>query len=267
MTNTSNSAALIALGLDKGYPTGLFVNNKGTATRGIGIKIEQNATINVATDAYGLEINQHSSTSPSMKVQQDDATAPAILLQANSSIATTATALIQVVAAGGVKGQLRAKTGELYWLADMITHDGGGFLNVANGTASDSNQTKQLSDGFNIRAFSGSAGVHYPGRLSRTSSGLKLDVAPNTSGGPSWTSPTWQTGLAVKNGSAKARVLLGVGAPGTTETEGYPYLPVVAGTPTGTPTAETGYAPTVIDSTNNKLRAYIGGSWKGVTLA
>lgn len=48
----------------------------------------------------------------------------------------------------------------------------------------------------------------------------------------------------------------------TTATDGFLYIPTCAGTPTGTPTAHTGAAPLVIDSTNNKLYAYIGGAWQ-----
>jgi len=41
----------------------------------------------------------------------------------------------------------------------------------------------------------------------------------------------------------------------------------MAGAPSGTPTTYTGMVPVVIDTTNNKLMAYIGGAWKGVTLS
>jgi hypothetical protein len=268
MTSTSVNAALIALGLDNGYPMGIFVNNKGhgDGSYGIGIKIAQNSTINTATASYGLQVDQMSSTSPAVFFHQTDATAPMLRLQADSSIATTGTALIEVIAAGAQKGILRAKTGELYWLADVITHDGAGFLNIATGASADSNQTKQLSDGFNIRAYSGSTGVYYPGRLARSSGGLKLDVAPNTSGGPTWTGNTWQTGIAVKPGTAAASTMLGKTAPATTDTEGFPYMPSVAGAPTGVPTAQTGYSPFLYDTTNNKLWVY-NGAWRGTVLA
>jgi hypothetical protein len=268
MTSTSLNAALIALGLDNGYPVGLFVNNKGHAdgSYGVGIKIEQNSTINSATMSYGLQVDQYSPTSPGVFLHQADATAPLVRFQADTSIASTGTALIEVIAAGGQKGILRAKTGEFYWAADIITHDGAGFLNIAVGLSADSNQTKQLSDGFNIRAYSGTAGIYYPGRLSRSSGGLKLDVAPNTSGGPTWTGNTWQTGIAVKAGSAAPAVMLGASAPATTATEGFPYMPSVAGAPTGVPSAQTGYSPFVYDTTNNKLWVY-NGAWRGTVLA
>jgi hypothetical protein len=39
-------------------------------------------------------------------------------------------------------------------------------------------------------------------------------------------------------------------------------VPTCAGTPTGVPTVVTGYAPIVVNSTNNKLYFYSGGSWR-----
>ena len=48
----------------------------------------------------------------------------------------------------------------------------------------------------------------------------------------------------------------------TTATNGFLYVPTCAGTPTGTPTAITGMAPIVVNTTNNKLYFYSGGQWR-----
>jgi hypothetical protein len=48
----------------------------------------------------------------------------------------------------------------------------------------------------------------------------------------------------------------------TNATNGFLYVPTCAGTPTGTPTAITGMAPIVVNTTNNKLYFYSGGSWR-----
>lgn len=53
----------------------------------------------------------------------------------------------------------------------------------------------------------------------------------------------------------------GVGALATNATNGFLYIPTCPGVPTGTPTTKTGLAPLVVDSTNNKLYVYVGGSW------
>lgn len=48
-------------------------------------------------------------------------------------------------------------------------------------------------------------------------------------------------------------------------TNGFVYLRTVAGAPTGVPTAITGHAATLFDTTNSKLWVY-NGSWKGVVV-
>jgi hypothetical protein len=57
-------------------------------------------------------------------------------------------------------------------------------------------------------------------------------------------------------------VTIGGGALATTATNRFLYVPTCAGTPTGTPTAKSGFAPIVVDTTNNKLYFYSGGVWR-----
>ena len=52
------------------------------------------------------------------------------------------------------------------------------------------------------------------------------------------------------------------GALATTATDGDLYIPTCAGTPTGTPTTQTGSVPLRYDTTNNQLWIYAGGAWK-----
>lgn len=59
-----------------------------------------------------------------------------------------------------------------------------------------------------------------------------------------------------------ANCAAGAGAVATAATDGFLYVPTCAGTPTGVPTAKTGYAPIVVNTTNNKLYFYSGGSWR-----
>lgn len=61
---------------------------------------------------------------------------------------------------------------------------------------------------------------------------------------------------------ANQNVRAGVASLATTATNGFLYIPSCAGAPTGVPTAVTGMAPMVVDSTNNKLYVYIGGAWR-----
>ena len=57
-------------------------------------------------------------------------------------------------------------------------------------------------------------------------------------------------------------VIVNTAAIATNATNGFLYVPSCAGTPTGTPTTYTGRVPIVVDTTNNKLYFYSGGSWR-----
>ena len=62
--------------------------------------------------------------------------------------------------------------------------------------------------------------------------------------------------------SAAGNPSIGAGAVATAATDGFLYVPTCAGTPTGTPTTVTGFAPIVVDTTNNKLYFYSTGVWR-----
>lgn len=61
---------------------------------------------------------------------------------------------------------------------------------------------------------------------------------------------------------SSGNVVVGSAAIATNATNGFPYVPSCAGTPTGTPTTYTGRVPIVVDTTNNKLYFYSGGAWR-----
>jgi hypothetical protein len=81
--------------------------------------------------------------------------------------------------------------------------------------------------------------------------------------GTAGTNVTWNTALTIDNNS---NVIVGSAALATNATNGFLYIESCAGTPTGTPTSNTGRVPMVYDTTNNKLYIYNSG-WKSVTLA
>ena len=70
------------------------------------------------------------------------------------------------------------------------------------------------------------------------------------------------THAAGKLTGAGGNFAFGDGAIATTATDGFLYVPTCAGTPTGTPTTVTGYAPIIVDTTNNKLYFYSGAAWR-----
>jgi hypothetical protein len=61
---------------------------------------------------------------------------------------------------------------------------------------------------------------------------------------------------------AAGGMVVGTAALATSATDGFLYVPTCAGTPTGTPTTQTGTAPIIVDTTNHKLYFFSGGTWR-----
>lgn len=61
-------------------------------------------------------------------------------------------------------------------------------------------------------------------------------------------------------------VLLGLASRAAATNGGFPYMPTIAGTPSGTPTSKTGYVPFAFEVSTNKLWVYNGTAWRSVTL-
>ena len=77
---------------------------------------------------------------------------------------------------------------------------------------------------------------------------------------------TLAAGLTATTGNFSGSVVTNTAALATSATDGFLYVPTCAGAPTGVPTAHTGTAAIVLDTTNNKLYVY-NGSWKSASLA
>ena len=65
--------------------------------------------------------------------------------------------------------------------------------------------------------------------------------------------------------TGKGSVVCNSAAIATNATDGFLYFPTCAGTPTGAPTANTGSAAMVYDTTANKIWVY-NGSWRGIVV-
>lgn len=60
--------------------------------------------------------------------------------------------------------------------------------------------------------------------------------------------------------------LLGLASIAAADNGGFPYMPTISGTPSGTPTAVTGFCPFAFEVSTNMLWIYNGSAWKSVTL-
>lgn len=100
---------------------------------------------------------------------------------------------------------------------------------------------------------------------------ITVNIGANVAGGAP-TSMSFLTGSSGADPSKRleldgsGNVVIGNQALATTATGGFLYVPTCAGSPTGVPTAYSGRAAIVYDTTNNRLCVYNGG-WKTVTLA
>jgi hypothetical protein len=147
---------------------------------------------------------------------------------------------------------LGVSTGAITFYADSAA-------TVANGTDVTPTERARITSGGQLVLNSGATGnqlqfwdtgaVAERARLGiNASNGLDFAVGSTT---PRMTITS--TGNVVAGGSV---------ALATNATNGFLYVPTCAGTPTGTPTAITGMAPIVVDTTNNKLYFYSGGQWR-----
>jgi hypothetical protein len=97
-----------------------------------------------------------------------------------------------------------------------------------------------------------------PAHATRTS---ELALGVNTLGSGGMTDI-----LFLRNLSARLKLnvslVMGDSALATNATDGFIYLGSCPGTPTGTPTTQTGTVPFIWDSTHNILYAYYGGAWQ-----
>jgi hypothetical protein len=155
----------------------------------------------------------------------------------------------------------------------------GALGSVGIGTSTLTAKLNVSTDGSAIKTDgASSANIVADVQIARSSSGTAIQSGPNitfTDGTANNTvsiqnsqgnlgfwnfgSATWLERMRI---DALGNVSAGVASLATTATNGFLYISACAGIPTGTPTSKTGFAPMVVDSTNNKLYVYIGGAWR-----
>jgi len=128
--------------------------------------------------------------------------------------------------------------------------------NVGIGMAPSAAAELQVSSADDTRIYlidTGSASTFY-----LRSDGMNTQLGTITNNQLEFVTNSTVRGRIAANGS----FVVGLSAIATNATDGFLYVPTCAGTPTGTPTTVTGTAPIVIDTTNNKLYFYSGGTWR-----
>lgn len=109
--------------------------------------------------------------------------------------------------------------------------------------------------------YSNSDGVWSLNNSTSTSFG-RLQFGGTTSSFPALKVVSANLQVIAADGTSSAGLIVGNQALATAATNGFLYVPTCAGTPTGTPTTQTGTVPIVVDTTNNKLYFYSNAAWR-----
>jgi len=168
-------------------------------------------------------------------------------------------------AVGNLAGQFRITTGEHQW----FTAPSGTAGNAISFT-----QAMTLTASGNLLLGTtteiGSGRLRVVDSIRVADAGTETNALLITTSGSAATIETrYSTPLVFGTGAieraripATGGIVVGTAALNTTATDGFLYVPTCAGTPTGTPTTQTGTAPIVVNTTNNKLYFYSGGQWR-----
>lgn len=143
----------------------------------------------------------------------------------------------------------------------IVGGDGGGIQTVVIGQGHVSTSPQPLlikSTGGSGTNIAGATMTVQPGIGTGTGIGgdLIVKTAPGGSSGS-----TLNTAVERLRVDKSGNVSVGTGSLATTATDGFLYVPTMAGAPTGIPTAKNGLSSIVIDTTNNKVCFY-NAAWK-----
>jgi len=189
---------------------------------------------------------------------------------ANLTAARTVAAAALTVDANSVSDAVRITqtgAGNALVVEDSANPDATPFVinasgNVGIGTTAPTNKLDIVSGGSSqIRVKDGVSATAYYDFGRDTSDGFfGFSGAQTTFSGYKW---SVNAGTEVMRITNDGNIVAGKSvALATTATNGFLYVPTCAGLPTGTPTAITGMAPIVVNTTNNKLYFYSNGAWR-----
>jgi hypothetical protein len=171
---------------------------------------------------------------------------------------TTAQAAIDALAGSVTSAQYLRGNGSNVVMSTIQASDVPTLNQSTTGTAAGLSTTLVVGSGGTGVTSLTTNGVLYGGAtVGATAAGTTGQILiGNTSAAPSWSSKVQVT--------TAGSVAAGTGSLATNATDGFFYIPTCAGVPTGVPTTISGFAPMVIDSTDNSMYIYVGGSWRQV---
>ena len=190
---------------------------------------------------------------------------------------TAGAGCVEIGSGSSVLGYLQVRNSASQTYYDFALQPNGG--NVGIGTSSPLRRLSVAGDAQVYNTAADGASNTVIGRMTSQTRNFGTNIATSSFASIEFATGTWPTGNIrfLTNGvdgtdgagtermriDANGNIVAGASAAlATTATNGFLYVPTCAGTPTGTPTAITGMAPIVVNTTNNKLYFYSGGAWR-----
>lgn len=212
--NMSHTAALLGLGVDNDG-IGIMIPNKKL---GRGIVGDQRSTV-TAADGYWLHVTQRSAAAPAVRLEMNANDAADVMQLIAFGSPGAGQRLLYVSDPNGEAGRIIASNGQMLWQRNIrIRNQASGevvsYLELSTSSASSASTTRKnwiANNGETTFSPTGSAGVYYPYRSTRSGNIWVFQVAPTitaaspTNPNPTDDSPTWSTllGMRYEGGAAK----------------------------------------------------------------
>lgn len=200
--STTQSTALIGMGLDAGAGNGLLIANK-SASAAKGIVIDQRAT-KTDTQGYGFHATQRSPAAPLMRLEMQANDAAAVLQLLAFGTPGAGQQLLYVGDPSGEAGRINAVDGKIMWRRSIQMRD----KDVSTISRFDATENSGVTDnvarhamlsqrGLEIYWPTGTAGSWWPYRIGGQGSALNIQAGGSVSTVDS--DPTMSTIIQIKN--------------------------------------------------------------------
>jgi len=259
-----------AFGQPAGANAFAFFSGRNPAADGTErMRLDSSGNLGIGTSSPGTRLHTNKASQT-----PGDTTPSGAFLITNT---TAGAGCVEIGSGSSVLGYLQVRNSASQTYYDFALQPNGG--NVGIGTSSPLRRLSVAGDAQVYNTAADGASNTVIGRMTSQTRNFGTNIATSSFASIEFATGTWPTGNIrfLTNGvdgtdgagtermriDANGNIVAGASAAlATTATNGFLYVPTCAGTPTGTPTAITGMAPIVVNTTNNKLYFYSGGAWR-----